>query len=107
MVHLNRTYALDPPPTHHTDFNAGSIPTSLTIPAGETRACLEGIIVDDRIVENTESFTLVITGVTPGGVVISGNTTVISITDNEGLFFSAMNLALGRPTVHDIWRVAC
>ncbi|XP_064387615.1 uncharacterized protein LOC135335886 isoform X2 [Halichondria panicea] len=65
------------------DINSSSIPTSLTIPAGATSACFEGMIVDNTIVEDTESFTLVITGVTPEGVVIGGDTTVISIIDNE------------------------
>ena len=80
-------YHLTPAHTHiHTDINSSSIPTSLTIPAGATSACFEGMIVDNTIVEDTESFTLVITGVTPEGVVIGGDTTVISIIDNEGLF---------------------
>ncbi len=78
----------------HTDFNAGSIPTSLTIPAGTTNACFEGMIVDDSIDEDTESFTLVITGVTPEGVVIGGDTTVISITDNDGVFLCSVHLII-------------
>ena len=74
-------------PTHthtHTDYIASSIPSSVTISAGDSRTCFNGTIVDDQAQEDTESFTLNIVGTGPDGVVVDQGTTEIVIVDDDG-----------------------
>lgn len=77
---------LAPTFTHtHTDYNASSIPSSLTVLAGTLEECFNGDIVDDGTVgEGSESFILRITSAGPSGVTISRETTRVIITDSTG-----------------------
>lgn len=58
----------------------------MTFRPNENRACFDVTILDDRIDEGTESFTVDIESVPPGSNVIISNpdSTLISITDNDG-----------------------
>ena len=78
---------------HHTDLLAerGDFvegPHIITIPpetvSGDVCTDLKSIIVDDAILESTETFIITIEGVSPCGDVGTANTTVVHITDNDG-----------------------
>ena len=66
------------------DYSPGSIPTTVTIPASELRACFTGSIIDDRIgLEDDESFNLTITGISPNIDVIRLGRAMTQITIND------------------------
>ena len=73
--------------THtHSDYRPATIPSSVTILAGDDRVCFNGTIVDDEEAgEGIESFTITITSVGPEGVGITQQMTEIFIADNDGM----------------------
>jgi len=66
------------------DYSAASVPNSVIIQAGDDMVCFNVTIIDDSILENPEDFTLMITGVSNPDVIITGDTSEITITDNDG-----------------------
>ena len=55
----------------------------ITIPIGESEACLEVVAVDDEIVEDNEYFTVTVKTVNPNDIV--NETTSVIIFDNDGM----------------------
>ena len=69
------------------DYTPSGIPTTVTIPASDGRACFTGPIIDDLIaLEPNETFTLTITNISPDNSRIQRGieTTRITITDDDG-----------------------
>ena len=56
--------------------------SSLTFTGNGTQSILVGI-VDDAILENDESFSIVLSNPQPGNVVLNPDTTIITIIDND------------------------
>ena len=86
-THTNKKHTCTHTHTHtHSDYRPDTIPSSVTILAGDDRVCFNGTIVDDEEAgEGIESFTITITSVGPEGVGITQQMTEIFIADNDGM----------------------
>ncbi len=67
------------------DYLPATIPSQITFGSTDRRFCFNGTIVDDDIAaEFLEDFVLTITSVSPNGVMIGTQDTVITIVDEDG-----------------------
>jgi hypothetical protein len=77
------------------DFN-GTIPTSITIPAGQTTGSFTVNINDDAVVEGSETGTFTISNPSSGIVLGTTTTGEVTITDND---FPTVNLSVSPVTI--------
>jgi len=69
------------------DFNAPS-PPEVTFSSGDvtgSTACATYVIIDDDNLEFDHEFTVSLSTVTPTGPVFNSSTTIVTITDDEGM----------------------
>ena len=82
------TYALSGTATYGADYSSGSA-TTITLPAGQNSVNVPINVINDGIIEPTETVILTITN----GVAMQGATTVFSFTPNPAAPNASMNIA--------------
>lgn len=85
---ISVTYALTGTATYGADYNSHSA-TTITLPAGQNNVQVPVNIINDAMIEQTETVTLTITN----GVATQGATTVFSFTPNPTAPSANMNIA--------------
>jgi len=82
------TYALSGTATYGSDYNSNSA-TTVTLPAGQNSVNVPINVINDSVIEQTETVVLTITN----GVATQGATTVFSFTPNPSAPNASMNIA--------------